>query len=32
MPLETYHVVDESQESRVALLSRIERPIRFGNG
>lgn len=27
-----YHVVDESQESRVALLSRIEKPIRFGDG
>lgn len=26
-----YHIVDESQESRVVLLSRLERPIRFGN-
>ena len=27
-----YNTVDESQESRVVLLSKLERPIRFGSG
>jgi len=27
-----YHIVDESTESRVALLSKLEKPIRFGDG
>jgi tRNA wybutosine-synthesizing protein 1 len=27
-----YNIVDESQESRVVLLSRLEKPIRFGVG
>jgi tRNA wybutosine-synthesizing protein 1 len=27
-----YFIVDKSAESRVLLLSRIEKPIRFGNG
>jgi tRNA wybutosine-synthesizing protein 1 len=27
-----YNIVDESQESRVVLLSRLEKPIRFGDG
>jgi tRNA wybutosine-synthesizing protein 1 len=27
-----YSVVDESEESRVVLLSKLEKPIRFDNG
>jgi len=27
-----YYIVDESPESRVALLSKLEKPIRFGSG
>ena len=27
-----YNIIDESQESRVVLLSKLEMPIRFGGG
>jgi tRNA wybutosine-synthesizing protein 1 len=27
-----YHIIDECEDSRVSLLSRLEKPIRFGDG